>query len=122
MDAYQHPQTSTEAILMQQNQALFYDHQTRSQNEQTLCNAWLSAKQEREKLQIIIQQMQRQMKEMQLKLTNKNMPPEKNQLKEQSKRDEYFTNEEELSRETEWIREKHSRKRKVNSSKYIFAK
>lgn len=109
------PATPAEALLAQQNQALFSENQARSQNEQALYNAWLNEKQEREKLQTIVHQLQMQMQILQKTVNDKNTT-ENIQSKNTQTCEEYHTDEEELSRETEWVRVRNSKKRKASTS------
>lgn len=108
------PTTSNEAILAQHNQALFNENQVRSQNEQALYNAWVHEKQERQKMDIIIQQMKIQIDSLQAKMEKKEQ--QQNGAKSTVKDTEYLTDEEELSKETEWIRVRNTKKRKASNS------
>ena len=86
----------------------------RNQNEQDLYNAWIHEKQEREKLQSIVQQLQEQIKILQSKSAHTTLDQED---KGQKSYEEYHTDEEELSKETEWIRVKNThKKRKASTS------
>lgn len=123
---YQTPsaQSPNEAILIQQNNALFQENSARSQNEQVLFAAW--QKSENEKASIInrLNALQTQLENVQKvnadlhvkfamfeKSSTQNPPT----LQKEKELMEYFTDEEELAKETEWVRVKN-KKRKMNTS------
>lgn len=102
--------TPNEAILIQQNNVLFQENFTRSQNEQILYTGWRKAEEEKNTLLQTISKLQSQMANMQKKHEEmeKRLPQKKDE-----ENVEYHTDEEELARETEWIRVKNrERKRK----------
>lgn len=119
------PTTPNEAILIQQNNVLFQENSARSQNEQALYNAWKNSEYERNcltsRLNIIQQQfeqMQKDYSDMQNKYTGleKNLVKISTTQKEEIKPDQYFTDEEKLAEETEWIRKKNRKKRRMDTS------
>jgi hypothetical protein len=69
MDTYLQPTTPGEALLVQQNQVLFHENQARSQNEQTLYNAWIQEKGARKHLEATLRNMQQQITALQQKLS-----------------------------------------------------
>jgi hypothetical protein len=69
MNTYLQPATPGKALLVQHNQVLFHENQARSQNEQTLYNAWLQEKGAREHLKATLRNMQQQITALQTKLS-----------------------------------------------------
>jgi hypothetical protein len=69
MDTYLQPAMPGEALLVQHNQVLFHENQTRNQNEQMLYNAWIQEKGAREHLETTLRNMQRQITALQQKLS-----------------------------------------------------
>lgn len=119
------PATPNEAMLIQQNNALFQENSARSQNEQALYSAWKNSEYEKNCLTNKLNAIQQQFEQIQknyLDLRNKYTGLEKslanNYIKqmEEPKPDQYFTDEEELAKETEWIRVKNRKKRKMDTS------
>ena len=105
---------------MQRNNELFQENYVRSTNEQQLFAAWRQAKSENEKmieeykkLQLEVNKMREDFKKVMFK--NSQLEKILNQPKEEEII-EYFTDEEELAKETEWIRikEKNKNKKKKN--------
>ena len=113
----------TEAALMQRNNELFQENCVRTNNEQQLFAAWRQVKGENEKiieeykkLQFEVNKMREDFKKVMFK--NSQLEKILNQPKEEEII-EYFTDEEELAKETEWIRIKEknkNKKRKMNTS------
>lgn len=107
------PFTTNEALLMHQNDYIFQENYQRSQNEQVLYIEWLKATNEKKELNNIIAQMQSNINklEIQIKYLTNQSNTVRTKEKTPPRQEEYWTEEEELARETEWIREK-SRKNK----------
>jgi len=96
------PATPDEALLMQQNTMLFQESCVRSQNEQALYAAWENAVEENSNLNTLITTFQAQMQELRSEiagLTRENVRVEQ----QEPANVEYYTDEEELAKETEWI-------------------
>jgi hypothetical protein len=96
------PATPDEALLMQQNTMLFQESCVRSQNEQALYAAWENAVEENSNLNTLITTFQAQMQELRSEiagLTRENVRVEQ----QEPANAEYYTDEEELAKETEWI-------------------
>lgn len=91
-----------------------------SENERLIYKAYSDEKAEREKLERVVQQMHRQIETLQQQLndfTTKAAAQKASQSDpSNSQHTEYSTDEEELARETEWIRVKNRKKRKLNTS------
>jgi Associated with zinc fingers len=107
------PTTQLETVLMPRNNQLFQENYARSQNEQILYNEWKKTECERDIIFNKFQQIQSDLRNLQRKYAEL----EKIVNKEEE-RIEYHTDEEELARETEWIRakEKNTKKRKMDTS------
>lgn len=111
-----------EAMLPQQYNALYQENTARSQNELALLNALKKTEAERDNLADKVQQLQFQIDKI-LK-TNEELMKKYAGLEETMatnidntiKPIEYFTDEEELAKETEWIRKKNRKKRKMDTS------
>jgi len=118
MTQFYQPTTANEAALLHQNNALFQDNFQRSQNEQALYNEWQKAIAEKKQLSDIIGQMQLHIAELENKFkTLEETGNDNNSSNHEVTRVEYFTDEEELAEETEWIRVKNKgKKRKMNMS------
>jgi hypothetical protein len=126
------PSTIDEYALIQQNNVLFQENCQHNQNEQKLYmewqyavngwqnaeNAWKIANSEIGQLKSVVNNLQKHIDElkanmMKMGVTEPNGPaiPIPSSIKEP----EYQTDEEELAKETEWIRVKHrTKKRKMN--------
>ena len=128
--------TSNEYILIQQNQVLFQEDQQRTQNEQQLFNQWQYASSRWQHADSEIARLNSQLMDMQkqIDMLKANLPKGRPFLSASrtatpaSSRastpapvkecdTEYGTDEDELAKETEWIREKHkNKKRKINTT------
>lgn len=116
------PQTQNEAILMQHNQTLFQENYVRSQNEQILYTEW--KKMEQEKINAINEVHNLQVQLNQVMIMNEGLQKKFAELEKRlPKEDEtisesvtYQIDEEELAKETEWIRAKNRKKRKMDTS------
>lgn len=106
-------QTPNEALLMQQNNALFQENYARSQNEQQLYTAWRKTEAEKERAEKKAIQLEKIIEQLQIKVVNMEKRFSENK---QTQKIEYQTDEEELAEETEWIRVKNRKKRKMNTS------
>lgn len=106
-------QTPNEALLMQQNNALFQENYARSQNEQQLYMAWKKTEVEKGNAETRVIQLEQVMEQLKLKMSEL-----ENRLtqKTPTQKIEYVTDEEELAKETEWIRVKNRKKRKMDTS------
>lgn len=94
--------TPTEPVLNAENQVLLQQNKL-SQNEQMLYNQWRNAVTETENLKAIIVELQKQVEQL------KNNTPQK--------KAEYSTDEEQLAKDTEWIRVKRrAKKRKIKAT------
>lgn len=96
----------TGEAVAQQNQSVIIDNQVQSTNATNYYNAWVAEKAAREKLEIVVSQLQKQMSDFQKEITQN-----KEKCGLQYNRVEYTTDEEELTKETEWV-VKESRKAK----------
>jgi hypothetical protein len=105
MDTYLQPATPGEALLVQQNQVLFHENQARSQNEQTLYNARIQEKEPREYLEATLRNMQQQITALHQQLSiRENINTNKiNNHNQPTASIQYETDEDELSKEVEWI-------------------
>ena len=108
---YYQPTTANEAVLLHQNNVLFQENYKRSQNEQVLYNEWQKVLAEKKQLSDMIGEMQLHIAELENKFkaseVMRNTTTSSNQ---ESTRVEYFTDEDELAEETEWIRVKNKSK------------
>ena len=118
MPQHYQPTTANEAALIQQNNALFQENYKRSQNEQALYNEWQKVTAEKQQLSDMIGQMQLHIMELENKFKTLEEAGNANTSSKQGvTRVEYFTDEEELAEETEWIRIKNKgKKRKMTMS------
>lgn len=110
--------------MAQINNELFQENSTRTQNEQVLFLAWKASQQEKNSLNDKVSQLQEQL----VTLQNKYIELEKQLMQKmqitEPEEVQYYTDEEELARETEWIRvktknnkqTKNNKKRKMDSS------
>lgn len=121
MPNYQ-PNTANEVAINQQNNALLHENYNHSQNEQALYNELQKATAEKQQLSDTIANMQQLIKQLEDKIkaieATGNAKPNSDSDQGTSK-DEYWTDEEELAKETEWIRvkyNKNNKKRKLNTS------
>jgi hypothetical protein len=105
---------------VQQNHVLFQENQARSQNEQTMYNAWIQEKRAREHLEATLRNMQQQITALQQKLSiQENINTNKiNNHNEPTASIQYETDENELPKEVEWITasSRKTKKTKINSS------
>lgn len=110
------PATPGELMLVQQNQNLIQENQVRAANEINYHNAWKEQIEVNGKLQTTITQMQIHMQRMEKQIQE--YEKDKSRPKDQSTPEVvYETDEEELARETEWIRVKNKRHRtQVNTN------
>jgi len=112
------PTTANEAVLLHQNNVLFQENYKRSQNEQVLYNEWQKVIAGKKQLSDMIEEMQLQIAELENKFkTSEVMGNANTSSNQEETRVDYFTDEEQLAEETEWIRVKNkSKKRKMNTS------
>jgi hypothetical protein len=112
------PTTANEAVLLHQNKVLFQENYKRSQNEQVLYNEWQKVIAEKKQLSDMIKEMQLNIAELEnMFQAFEVMGTASTNSNHKAARVEYFTDEEELAEETEWIRVKNKgRKRKMNNS------
>lgn len=111
--------TPGEPLLRQQNQSLAQVNQNGANNEMNYYNAWIAEKTAREQLQDKVNQLQKQVEDLKKQiLQEKESKDVRNKERENIPNQviEYFTDEEELARETEWIRVKNNKKRKMNTT------
>jgi hypothetical protein len=115
---YYQPTTANEAVLLHQNNVLFQENYKRSQNEEVLCNEWQKAIAEIKQLRDKIGKMQLHVAELESKSkVSEIMINASTGSNQEANRVEYFTDEDELAEETEWIRAKNkSKKRKITTS------
>lgn len=118
---YPRPTTPAEALLAQQNQFLFQENQIKTQNEQSLYNAWQIEKNSRIGLEQTVRNLQQQMQEMQTainRMANSQIKSPASDEQTKSQETQYFTDEEELIKETEWVtkEKRKNKKRRMNSS------
>lgn len=122
MNFYQPTATPEEAILMQTKQALLLqENYQRSQNEQILYNCWKSAEHEKNTAKYRVDQLQSQLDKIHKMYEELNTKYSGIEKKLSNKTEElgtveYNTDEEELARETGWIRAKNRKKRKMDTS------
>jgi len=111
------PTTPGEALLIQQNTMLFQENCVRSQNEQALYAAWKNAVEENNNLNILIKTLQAQMQEMSSDIANLTGDNEQETTQDPANT-EYFTDEEELAKETGWNlqNKRNAKKRKMETS------
>jgi len=128
------PSTIDEYGLTQENNVLFQENCQRNQNEQKLYmewqyavsewrnaeNAWKIANSEIGQLKSVVNILQKHIDELKAKMTRMGAT-EPNEpaipIPSSSKEPEYLTDEEELAKETEWIRVRHrSKRRKMNAT------
>lgn len=122
--ALQQPITSMEINPIQTNNHLLQENYQRTENEEFLYNAWLRNENEKKAMAINIQKMQHQIEILQkLYAEVKECTSRPNETQNQSNENtynenvNYTTDEEELAKETEWIRVKNrNKKRKMNTS------
>uniref|UniRef100_A0A2A4JD01 Pre-C2HC domain-containing protein n=1 Tax=Heliothis virescens TaxID=7102 RepID=A0A2A4JD01_HELVI len=93
----------------------------KTETEHLLYKFYTEEKSEREKLQSLVNDLKGQIEELQLQLKTiqeqKLADPDKQNVNtEKPMPTEYVTDEEELVKETEWVRQKSRKKRKLNSS------
>jgi len=93
--------TPGEALLIQQNTMLFQENCVRSQNGQVLYAAWKNEVEENNNLNILTKTLQTQMQEMRSDIANFTGDNEQ-QPTHDSANTNYFTDEEELAKETGW--------------------
>jgi TolA-binding protein len=111
------PATPGEALLMQQNTMLFQENCVRSRNEQALYAAWKNAVVENNNLSTLITTLQAQMQELRREIAT--LAGENEQVGQQEPAStEYYTDEEELAKEMEWIAQhkRNAKKRKMDIS------
>uniref|UniRef100_A0A1B6E0G7 Pre-C2HC domain-containing protein n=1 Tax=Clastoptera arizonana TaxID=38151 RepID=A0A1B6E0G7_9HEMI len=131
--------TPNEYILSQQNQALFQENCQRSQNEQQLyiqwqyaVNGWQSANNEIIRLNSLMSDLQKQIDDLRInpsigrpgtsiQVSTGSATPKSSRAGSPGPKKngdtEYHTDEEELARETEWVRAKtKTKKRKLNTT------
>ncbi|KAL1488129.1 hypothetical protein ABEB36_015087 [Hypothenemus hampei] len=107
--------------LAQANQVLLHENSQRSQNEQLLYNSLKTAEQEKINATNRVEQLQNQLNKIHKlyeELSKKYSELESqltNNLGEKTT-EEYNTDEEELARETEWIRARSRKKRRMDTS------
>jgi hypothetical protein len=101
------PTTANEALLLHQNSVLFQQDYKRSQNEQILYNERQKVIAEKKQLSDMIGEMQLHIAELENKFKGPEVSGNANiSSNQEATRVEYFTDEEELAEETEWIRVK----------------
>ena len=115
---YYQPTTANEAVPLHQNNVLFQENYERSQNEQVLYNEWQKVIAEKKKLSDMIGELQLHITELEIKFRAAEvMGNANNSSNQEAARVEYFTDENELAEETEWLRVNNkSKKRKMNTS------
>jgi len=106
------PTEPSDPAKIPRNHELFQDNLNRSENEQLLFNEWKRAENEKNALSVKMEWLESQLniiKKQYTELQEKLAKPESKDIQA-----EYHTDEEELAKETEWIRRKdrnHKRKR-----------
>lgn len=111
----------------QQNNALFQENIARSQNEQALYNAWKIEASAKNNLVIKLNNVQMQLENLQklyIELQSKYTGCDKGSTQNSPSKEkvqtemQYFTDEDDLAEETEWIRKKikNTKKRKMDKS------
>ena len=98
---YNKPSKVNESHLVNKMQNVFAEDATRSKTEQVLYDAWLQSEKTRGNLETMIEKLQCEVSELK-KQVNINTNPE----------EIYMTDEEELARETEWVRVEQRRKKR----------
>ena len=112
MSQYYQPTTANEAVLLHQNNVLFQENYERSQNEQVLYNEWQKGIAEKKVLSDMIGEMQLHIAELENKFKAfEEMGNANASSNQEPTRVEYFTDEDELAEETEWIRVKNKSKK-----------
>ena len=111
------PTTPGEALLIRQNTMLFQENCLRSQNEQALYAAWKNAVEENNNLNILIKTLETQLQEMRSDIAKLNGANDQESTQGPTTT-EYFTDEEELQKETGWIlqNKRDAKKRKMETS------
>ena len=111
------PTTPGEALLIQQNTMLFQENCVRSQKEQALYAAWKNAVEENNNLKILIKTPQTQSQEMRSDIANLKGANDLESTQGPTTT-EYFTDEEELEKETGWILQtkRNAKRRKMETS------
>ena len=115
---YYQPTTANEAVFLHQNNVLFQAKYKRSQNEQVLYNEWQKVLEEKRQLSDIIGELQRYITGLENKFRlSEVMGNASTSPIQETIRIEYFTDEDELTEETEWLRVQNKcKKRKMNTS------
>jgi len=101
------------------NHVVFQDNTTKTENEQLLFNEWKKAENEKNALCVKMEWL-----ESQLKVVMKQYTDLQEKLAESDKKDdqtEYHTDEEELAKETEWIRQKTRNYKRKRMDMYLTA-
>ena len=112
MSQYCQPTTANEAVLLHQNNVLFQENYERSQNKRVLYNEWQKAIAEKKVLSDMIGEMQLHITELKNKFkVFEEMGNANTSSNQEPTRVEYFTDEDELAEETEWIRVKNKSKK-----------
>jgi hypothetical protein len=111
------PTTLGEALLIQQNTMLFQENRVRSQNEQGLYAAWKNAVDVNNNLSTLIKTLQAQMQELRSEIVNLTGENEQ-ERKQDPTNTEYYTDEEEVAKETGWIlqNKRNAKKKKMDTS------
>ena len=110
------------AVGINNDQLPLWANQTRTQTEQWLFDAWQRELQEKTELKNSIAQLQEQNKQMLDKINQLLKEQERSNCNssQTQQKIEYFTDEEELAKETEWMlvgkNKRNNKKRKANSS------
>lgn len=105
------PSTTVDAPLVEQNQATIQESYVSDQGEVNYYNAWIDEKVAREKLETLVSQLQQQVAVLQQQISQKKEKNDQSDTKVQ-----YWTDEEELAKETEWVLKENRRKRKKVST------
>lgn len=108
MTQYSTPPTTVEQ-QMHQNQNLFAEKGLRTQNEQAFYNAWFQSENARKSLETTVNLLQSEIFAMKIQINNMNINPSS---KDNAVANVYETDEEELARETEWLRVKQREKKR----------
>lgn len=118
IQSHQRIPSPEEVLLLQQNQALIQKNQVRANNEINYQNAWMEQTETIKLLNGTIIKLQQQISSLQKELADLNKQQQTNPARNSEVCIGYTTDEEELAKETEWIRVKSrkNKKRKMDTS------
>lgn len=123
--AWENPQlvTPMDCLSVQAQNVLFQENCERTHNENLLFNAWKMSQKQVQEMNLKLQRLQNQIIELHKLYTKPKENPMKVNINTNTSNSavniekiEYFTDEKELEKETEWIRVKNRKKRKMDTS------